>query len=226
MGYLFALTTSTNVEGVDHVQIENINIAELTPYEKNPRQNAEAVEYVANSIREFGFKVPIVVDKDNVIVCGHTRFLAAKKLNLETVPCIKADDLTDEQIRAYRMADNKVAEFSKWDDKLLSEELEALLDFDMSAFGFFDDDETEELSEEEIKPEVEFTEVFEEENNYVVLFFDNEIDWLQAESLFDIKTVKGLSTRKDGKGKPSRGVGRVLNGAEALAKIVDWGVKE
>lgn len=210
------------------MQIENINIADLTPYEKNPRNNGEAVEYVANSIREFGFKVPIVIDKDNVIVCGHTRFLAAKKLSFETVPCIKADDLTDEQIRAYRMADNKVAEFSQWDFDLLNEELDALLDFDMTAFGFFDDDEEEieELLEEEVKPEVEFTEVLEEENNYIVLFFDNEIDWLQAESLFDIKTVKGLSTRKDGKGNPSKGVGRVLNGAEALAKIVDWGVKE
>lgn len=208
------------------MQIENINIADLTPYERNPRQNADAVDYVANSIQEFGFRVPIVIDKDNVIVCGHTRFLAAKKLNLETVPCIKVDDLTDEQIRAYRMADNKVAEFSQWDYELLGEELDALLDFDMSAFGFFDDDETEELLEEEVKPEVEFTEVLEEENNYIVLFFNNEIDWLQAESLFDIKSVKGLSTRKDGKGNPSKGIGRVLNGAEALAKIVDWGVKE
>ena len=202
------------------MQIENINIVDLTPYERNPRDNADAIDYVANSIKEFGFRVPIVIDKDNVIVCGHTRYLAAK-------PCIKANDLTDEQIRAYRMADNKVAEFSQWNYELLDEELNALLDFDMSAFGFFDvDDELEELLEEEVKPEVEFTEVLEEENNYIVLFFDNEIDWLQAESLFDIKTVKGLSTRKDGKGNPSKGVGRVLNGAEALAKIVDWGVKE
>ena len=209
------------------MQIENINIVDLTPYERNPRDNADAIDYVANSIKEFGFRVPIVIDKDNVIVCGHTRYLAAKKLNLESVPCIKANDLTDEQIRAYRMADNKVAEFSQWNYELLDEELNALLDFDMSAFGFFDvDDELEELLEEEVKPEVEFTEVLEEENNYIVLFFDNEIDWLQAESLFDIKTVKGLSTRKDGKGNPSKGVGRVLNGAEALAKIVDWGVKE
>lgn len=210
------------------MQIANVNIGDLIPYEKNPRNNGEAVEYVANSIREFGFKVPIVIDKHNVIVCGHTRFLAAKKLNLETVPCIKADDLTDEQIRAYRIADNKVSEFSQWDLDLLGNELDALLDFDMTAFGFFDDDEEsiEELLEEEVKPEVEFTEVLDEENNYIVLFFDNDIDWLQAQSLFDIKTVKGLSTRKDGGGNPQKGVGRVLNGSQALAKLVDWGVKE
>lgn len=208
------------------MQIENVNVSDIIPYSKNPRHNEEAVEYVANSIREFGFRVPIVIDKDSVVVAGHTRLLAAKRLMLEVVPCIRANDLTDEQIRAYRLADNRVSEFSKWDDKLLDIELDALLDFDMSAFGFFDDEEEEEEQEEEIIPEVEFTEVLEEENNYIVLFFDNAIDWLQAETLFDIKSVKGLSTRKDGTGKPSKGVGRVLNGSVALSKIVDWGVKE
>ena len=210
------------------MQIENVNIGDLIPYEKNPRKNEGAIEYVKNSIREFGFKVPIVIDKDYIIVCGHTRYVAAKQLGLEIVPCVIADDLTDEQISAYRLADNRVAEFSEWDASLLDEELEKLLDFDMSAFGFFDDeeDEEEEEQEEEVAPEVEFTEVLEEENNYIVLFFDNAIDWLQAETLFDIKSVKGLSTRKDGTGTPAKGTGRVLNGSKALAKIVDWGVKE
>ena len=210
------------------MQIENVNIGDLIPYENNPRKNEGAIEYVKNSIREFGFKVPIVIDKDYIIVCGHTRYVAAKQLGLDVVPCVIADDLTDEQISAYRLADNKVAEFSEWDASLLDEELEKLLDFDMSAFGFFDDDEDEEEEEqeEEVAPEVEFTEVLEEENNYIVLFFDNAIDWLQAETLFDIKSVKGLSTRKDGTGTPAKGIGRVLNGSKALAKIVDWGVKE
>lgn len=215
------------VEGGGNVQIKDINIGDLIPYEKNPRKNDGAIEYVKNSIEQFGFKVPIVIDKNNVIVCGHTRYVAAKHLGLDFVPCVVADDLTDEQISAYRLADNKVAEFSEWDMSLLNEELEQLLDFDMSAFGFFDEeDEEEEEQEEEIIPEVEFTEVLEEENNYIVLFFDNAIDWLQAETLFDIKSVKGLSTRKDGGGTPSKGVGRVLNGSKALSKIIDWGVKE
>ena len=208
------------------MQIKNINIGDLIPYDKNPRKNEGAIEYVKNSIEQFGFKVPIVIDKNNVIVCGHTRYIAAKQLELDVVPCVIADDLTDEQIAAYRLADNKVAEFSDWDMSLLNEELDKLLDFDMSAFGFFDDEEEEEEQEEEIIPEVEFTEVLEEENNYIVLFFDNAIDWLQAETLFDIKSVKGLSTRKDGGGTPSKGVGRVLNGSKALSKIIDWGVKE
>lgn len=208
------------------MQIKDINIGDLIPYEKNPRKNEGAIEYVKNSIQQFGFKVPIVIDTNNVIVCGHTRYAAAKQLDLDVVPCVIADDLTDEQIAAYRLADNKVAEFSDWDMSLLNEELDKLLDFDMSAFGFFDEEEEEEEQEEEIIPEVEFTEVLEEENNYIVLFFDNAIDWLQAETLFDIKSVKGLSTRKDGGGTPSKGVGRVLNGSKALSKIIDWGVKE
>lgn len=209
------------------MQIVEMKIEDLIPYDKNPRNNDVSVEYVKNSIQEFGFKNPIVIDKDNVIVCGHTRYRAAKLLGLEVVPCVIADDLTDEQISAFRLADNKVAEYSEWDYALLDDELSKLLDFDMTAFGFFDDEETEEEDQtEEIIPEVEFTEVLEEENNYIVLFFDNAIDWLQAETLFDLKSVKGMSTRKDGTGKPSKGVGRVLNGREALTKIVDWGVTE
>lgn len=208
------------------MQIEYIGIDKVVPYDKNPRKNNEAVEYVKNSISQFGFKVPIVIDKNNVIVCGHTRYKAAKELNIKNVPCIMADDLTDEQITAYRLADNRVSEFSYWDNELLDEELQKLLDFDMESFGFFDEEDEEELEdEEEIKPEVEFTEILEEENNYIVLFFDNAIDWLQAETLFDIKSVKGLSTRKDGMGETSKGTGRVLNGREALSKIIDWGVK-
>lgn len=109
---------------------------EIKPYEKNPRRNDDAVKYVAASIKEFGFKVPIIIDKDGVIVAGHTRYKAAKNLNIEQVPCIVADDLTEEQIKAFRLADNKVSEFSEWDFDLLNTEIEDLLDFDMSAFGF------------------------------------------------------------------------------------------
>ena len=113
-------------------------LSELVPYKKNPRKNDAAVPKVMQSIKEFGFKVPIVIDKDNVLVTGHTRFKASKNLGLDEVPCIIADDLTDEQIKAYRLADNKVSEFSIWDDSFLGEELEVLeeLGFDMTDFGF------------------------------------------------------------------------------------------
>lgn len=123
-------------------------IADIRPYENNPRKNDDAVKYVAESIKSFGFKVPIVIDKNGVIVAGHTRYKAAKKLNYTEVPCIVADDLTDEQIKAFRLADNKVAEKAEWDFELLECELDELFDFDMTVFGF------DEEEEEEKKPEI------------------------------------------------------------------------
>lgn len=118
------------------MEIQEKKIKELIPYEKNPRKNDAAVEYVANSIKEFGFKVPIVIDKNGVIVCGHTRYKAAQRLKLKTVPCIIADDLNDEQIKAFRLADNKVTEKSEWDFDLLYEELDGIFDIDMEEFDF------------------------------------------------------------------------------------------
>ncbi len=113
---------------------------DLIPYEKNPRHNEDAITAVAKSIEKFGFKVPIVVDASNVIVNGHTRLKAAKYLGLKEVPTIIADDLTPEQIKAFRLADNKVGEIATWDEELLNAELDELadldLDFDMTEFGF------------------------------------------------------------------------------------------
>lgn len=111
-------------------------VNELIPYDNNPRINDEAVEYVKNSIKEFGFKVPIVIDKDNVIIAGHTRIKASKELGIKDIPCIIADDLTEEQVKAFRLADNKVAEKSMWDYSKLDEELDSILDIDMSMFDF------------------------------------------------------------------------------------------
>lgn len=118
------------------MQIIYKRIEEIKLYENNPRINDEAVEYVANSIKEFGFRNPIILDKNNVIICGHTRLLASKELKLKEVPCIIADDLTDEQVKALRLADNKVAEKSMWDYSKLDEELEDILNIDMSKFDF------------------------------------------------------------------------------------------
>ena len=194
------------------MQIQYRSIDELKPYEKNPRKNKDAVKYVAESIKKFGFQVPVVIDKNNVIVAGHTRYKAAKQLCIEEIPCVIAEDLTEEQVRAYRLADNKVSEFAKWDNDLLDIEI-AEIEFDMSVFGFenlIDDEETEE-------PEIEFTQSIGEEHNYIVLYFDNDIDWLQAQSLFNIRKIKELSTRKYGEVKrPKVGIGRVIDGAKAL----------
>ena len=118
--------------------IHELYTNELIPYENNPRNNDEAVEIVAKSIQQFGFKVPIVIDNEMVIVTGHTRLKAAQKLGLEKVPCIMADDLSPEQIKAFRLADNKTSEYATWDLSKLEIELDELhdLEFDMSDFGF------------------------------------------------------------------------------------------
>ena len=125
------------------MDIVNKLLVELVPYENNPRNNKNAVEYVAESIKEFGFKVPLVIDKDNMIVCGHTRYLAAEKLGMEAVPCIIADDLTEEQINAYRLADNKVHEYSEWDFEMLQSELDGITLIDMEKFLFLPTDKKE-----------------------------------------------------------------------------------
>lgn len=147
--------SSENIKGAVNLtipKIETIKTNEIIPYENNPRNNDAAVDAVANSISNFGFKVPIIIDHDNVIVAGHTRHKAAQKLGLEEVPCIRADDLTDEQIRAFRVADNKTAELADWDLEKLNEELMALPDIDMSQFGF-------DMSKFEDEPEIEEDEV-------------------------------------------------------------------
>lgn len=120
------------------LKIVMMNVKDLIPYDNNPRINDNSVEYVKNSIKNFGFKVPLVIDKNNVVVCGHTRLKASEELNLKEVPCVVADDLSEAQIKAFRLADNKVSEMSLWDKKKLDIELEdiRLEDIDMEEYGF------------------------------------------------------------------------------------------
>lgn len=120
------------------MEIIEKRLDEIRPYERNPRRNDAAVQYVAESIRLFGWKQPIVIDKDGVIVAGHTRYKAAQSLGLEKAPCVIADDLTPEQVKAYRLADNKVSDFSVWDNKLLLEELEEIEKISNDLFTGFD----------------------------------------------------------------------------------------
>ena len=162
---------------------------EIKPYEKNPRNNKDAVKYVANSIKEFGFKVPIVIDSEGVIVAGHTRYKAAKKLKLDEVPCIVADDLTEDQIRAFRIADNKVSEIAEWDFELLEGEME-MLDFDMTDFGFLEEDD-EEPQEEPAKEREDLSGKI-GETYEVIIECENE---LQQEELYYRLTEEGLKCR-------------------------------
>ena len=132
------------VDCMSEQHIEYVALSEVIPYANNPRNNTEeAVEKVAASIREFGFRNPIVVDKENTIICGHTRYQAAKRLKLDNVPIIRVTDLTPAQVRAYHIADNKVSEYATWDFQQLSVEIERLseMDFDLSLVILYGEDE-------------------------------------------------------------------------------------
>jgi len=126
------------------MKIELWELGRLRPYDKNPRQNDQAVEAVARSIREYGFRVPLVVDADGVIICGHTRWKAAQKLGLAKVPVHVANDLPPEQVKAYRIADNKTAELAEWNYELLPIELGELagMNYDLGLLGFSDEELT------------------------------------------------------------------------------------
>ena len=158
-------------------------LGDLIPYENNPRKNENAIPYVAESIRRYGFKNPIIIDKDGVIVAGHTRYLASIKLGLDTVPCIVADDLTEEQIKEFRLVDNKTSEFAGWDFDMLADELQEL-DFDAEAFGFelnINDDDHADIKEVEYH-----------ENISVVIECDNDEE---AEEVFMKLTEEGYTCR-------------------------------
>lgn len=196
-------------------------IKELKPYKKNAKKHSkEQVEQIANSIKEFGFTQPVIIDKHNSVVAGHGRILGAKKAGLKQVPTVCLEDLTEEQIKAYRLVDNKLNE-SEWEYSLLDEELENLTeDIDMEVFGFSIDALEDETIE--VEPDVPFTEILNEENNYIVLKFNNKIDWLNAMGLFGIEKAKAYPTKKEGNKKSfgmRAGVGRVLDGQKALERV-------
>lgn len=122
------------------MKVEAKSIDDIRPYENNPRDNEDAVNAVANSIKEFGWQQPIVVDKNGVIIVGHTRYKAAKQLDMKEVPVVVASNLTEEQVKAYRLADNKSGELADWDFGMLNTELQGIDDLDMKQFGFDESD--------------------------------------------------------------------------------------
>ena len=198
--------------------VKNKRLADIMPYAANAKKHdRRQINNVAESIKQYGFVQPIVIDRDGVIVIGHCRALAAQKLGMEEVPCVCVDDLTPEQVNALRIVDNKSNE-SEWDYDLLADELAEL---DFSGFDF-DFGLNGEKDKEEIEGEVPFTEVLGEENNYIVLKFDNTVDWIQLESVFDLPKVNAYLTNKEGKQKKSTqmsGIGRVVDGADFLNRL-------
>ena len=161
--------------------IKYLPIDKIKPYENNPRKNDEAVKYVAESIKQFGFKNPVILDKNNVIVAGHTRLKAAEELDIKEVPCIYADDLSEEQVKAFRLADNKVAEIAAWDFGKLEEEL-ADIDIDMEQFGF-----TINENEQTEPDEVNY-------NEKISVIVDC-VDDAEAEKVFNKLQAEGYSCR-------------------------------
>lgn len=200
------------------------NIKELKPYKKNAKKHPkEQVERIANSIKQFGFfeHRAVAIDSEDNVVEGHGRILAAKKAGLTQVPTICLDDMTEEQIKAWRLIENKTAE-SSYDETLINKEIEELLqsDIDMEAFGFSVDILVDETIE--VEPDVPFTEILNEENNYIVLKFENKIDWINAMGLLGIKSVKKYPTKRgkqDKQWEKRSGVGRVINGVEAMERM-------
>lgn len=183
---------------MSNLKIELVELSKIKPYENNPRHNEKAVDGVANSIKKFGFKVPIVVDKNYVIINGHTRYLASQKLGLERVPVIVAKDLTPEQVTKYRLADNKVGELADWNLEMLGDEITELKDVDFSELGFneielmilTEDIEPEEFDKNEIE---EYSKRADKEILKVrklTLKYDNEQEKKKLKELFGLQNLK------------------------------------
>jgi hypothetical protein len=217
------------------LKVEMVPVDQLTPYYGNAKKHPrEQVEQIAKSIQEFGNCDPIAIWTNNKgeleIVEGHGRLYALDKLGVKECPVIFLDHLTDEQRRAYTHVHNQLTMNTGWDFEILEEEFQALPEFDWEDFGF-DSSIAEELEEDaemerEVKAECPFSEYIDEESNYVVLKFNTDKDWLNAQSILGLHKVKALSTRKDGVVKDSfgfTGLGRVVDGVEAIVKIQQAG---
>lgn len=221
------------------MEIKMRHVCKLKPYRKNAKKHPpEQVERIANSIREFGFQQPLVIDTEGVIVIGHGRFEAAKKLGLDEVPCLIADDLTDEQIKALRLADNKVAE-SEWDIDLLDESLAEILDVDMEQFGFLDFEDAEDSATEivednfteDVKSKCKLGDIWQLGNHRLicgdstdVTVIDRLMDGVRAKLLLTDPPY-GISVvsvdKKIGGDKPFGSKGKVGYGQKGKNKILD-----
>jgi hypothetical protein len=200
-------------------EVKPRKLASIKPYENNPRSNEKAIARVAESLTEFGWQQPIVVDGRGVIIAGHTRYEAAKLLGMEVVPVHVARGLSKAQIRAYRIADNATADYSDFDLAKLREEVASLeLDGFDAAKTQLTSKQLEEIRAEAaaaipVEPDIEFSRELLESRNYIVLTFDNDIDWLAAKTLLRLKSVHA----KRPNGKPwSKGIGRVVDGMKAI----------
>lgn len=199
--------------------IKDVLTADLIPYDKNYLDHKNNVDHIKNSLIEFGYaKVSIIVDENMVLLAGHGTLKAIQSLGWDTVPeVLQITGYEEVQKSAYRIADNTTSKKAKERRDFLLQELGLIgTRYDMNKFGLEIDKIYKDLDNS--RPEIEFTEELSEEHNYVVLYFDNDIDWLQAQTLLDIKTVKALDSRP---GFEKMGIGRVLKGVDAIKSIQD-----
>lgn len=204
-----------------------VAVGDLKPNPRNPNRHPDKqIELLAKIIKAQGWRAPVTVsNQSGMIVRGHGRYMAAQLLKAKKVPVDYQDYESDAQEWADLVADNKIAEFAHLDADVtaqLIKEIEATdLDIDMDITGFSASQIQkmilEDLGKEDEKPEIEFSEELHESQNYIVLYFDNDIDWLQALTLFELKTVKALHWKPN---FPRQGMARVINGAEAINKIL------
>lgn len=216
------------------LEVVEIPTDELLEYPNNAKLHPhEQVDQIVSSIERFGFNSPILAwhndQGEPEIIAGHGRLMAARKLGLEKLPVVFLDHLDDEQRRAYILVDNQLTMNSGFDEDILAQELDGILDIDMEDFGFevaayeaIEEDEIEEQLATPEKGQLPFTEYVDEASNYVVLKFRTEQDWLRAQSVLKLEQVKGFSTKRGGGGKSHfTGIGRVIDGNRAFELIAE-----
>ncbi len=200
------------------MKIENVAIKDLKPYERNAKKHDEKqIKNVMESIKQFGMAQPLVIDKDNVLIIGHCRLIACKRLKMKEVPVVRMDELTPEQVDKLRLLDNKLNE-SEWDFDLLNEDIPTLdfsgFDIDWGLAGL----QIEDIDQEILNPEEPIARELNEANNYIVLEFNTETDWDEAQRVFGLTRVQ----TSDANEKIRRhGIGRVIDGAEVMRKLTD-----
>jgi len=208
------------------MKIEQIAVAELIPYANNQRVHTEdQVHKIADSIKQFGFLTPCIVDKNNVLVTGHGRVQAADSIGMLEVPCIRADNLSEEQVKAFRIADNRLQDLSYFDESKVVSELQDLMDVEFPIWltGFddfngmeiadFDVDEETEEQDKRVLPKMD--RLMDEHHDYIVFLFDNKYDWIRTCDLFKIRRVNA-SVMPD---KTKIGIGRVIDGKKLLGML-------
>lgn len=199
------------------MKIEQIAIDEIKPYSGNAKKHDETQIYnIMESIRQFGFAQPLVIDKDNVLIIGHGRLEASKRLKINEIPVVRMDDLSQEQVDKLRLLDNKLNE-SEWDMDILKEEVD-LLDFSDFNIDWGFGVDIEDIDQENLEPEEPIARELDEANNYIVLEFNTESDWEEAQRVFNLQRVQTADTNEKIR---RHGIGRVIDGAEIMARLLD-----